>query len=183
MGWIASLYDVLSIPWQKRLHIIWTGAVVNSESDRKISKGFIILFLLWLAIAAMVLSLIKLSYRHGYGYVESSFRLASESRLPRWVSIPPNYTRKDISMTITLYSASPGGQAQVVAYGPPPMRRQITEMVGTYRQFTPSVVYEDDRSPYYAIISVDGEEEIFEQGHDKDLLYIVDSTTVSSDIR
>jgi hypothetical protein len=37
-------------------------------------------------------------------FPESSFQLADDSRLPRWITIPPGLTRADVSVTVNLYS-------------------------------------------------------------------------------
>lgn len=36
--------------------------------------------------------------------LESSFQLASESRLPRWEALPPGLTRADVSVTLNYYT-------------------------------------------------------------------------------
>src|ERR1700722_11657795 len=38
---------------------------------------------------------------------ESSFQLANESRLPKWITLPPGLTRADVSITMS-YFAWPG---------------------------------------------------------------------------
>jgi hypothetical protein len=35
---------------------------------------------------------------------ESTFELASESRLPKWITLPPGLTRADVSITMNYYS-------------------------------------------------------------------------------
>lgn len=47
------------------------------------------------------------------GCLESSFNLASESRLPRWITLPPGVTRTDVSITLSYY-ASPVGDDMIV---------------------------------------------------------------------
>jgi len=42
------------------------------------------------------------------GCLESSFQLASESRLPGWVTLPPGLTRADVSVTLNYYTTMPG---------------------------------------------------------------------------
>jgi hypothetical protein len=36
---------------------------------------------------------------------ESTFQLASESRLPKWISLPPGLTRADVSITMSYYDS------------------------------------------------------------------------------
>jgi transposase-like protein len=35
--------------------------------------------------------------------MESSFNLANESRLPRWITLPPGLSRTDVSVTLDFY--------------------------------------------------------------------------------
>ncbi len=39
------------------------------------------------------------------GCVESSFKLARESRLPKWFTVPPGLTRTDVSVTLNFYTS------------------------------------------------------------------------------
>ncbi len=36
-------------------------------------------------------------------FPESTFELASESRLPKWIVLPPELTRADVSVTMSYY--------------------------------------------------------------------------------
>ncbi|RZU41659.1 hypothetical protein [Edaphobacter modestus] len=45
-------------------------------------------------------------------FPESSFTLASESRLPRWNTPPPGLTRGDVSLTMSYFSMPWGGSAR-----------------------------------------------------------------------
>ncbi len=46
------------------------------------------------------------------GCVESSFTLASESSLPRFIALPPGLTRKDVSVRLNLYAPLRGPDAK-----------------------------------------------------------------------
>ena len=48
---------------------------------------------------------------------ESTFKLADESRLPKWVTLPPGLTRADVSLTISYYSMPWGGSARFILQG------------------------------------------------------------------
>jgi hypothetical protein len=48
------------------------------------------------------------------GCVESSFQLASESKLPRSMTLPPGLTRTDVSVTLNLYAPLRGPDATFV---------------------------------------------------------------------
>lgn len=48
------------------------------------------------------------------GCVESTFILANDSKLPQSITIPPGLTRKDISVTLNLYTPLQGADAAFV---------------------------------------------------------------------
>src|ERR1035441_9977339 len=60
-------------------------------------KNMFLFFLVMLAIAGSVIVLSE-------WIPESTFELASESRLPKWITLPPGLTRADVSITMSLYS-------------------------------------------------------------------------------
>jgi hypothetical protein len=45
-------------------------------------------------------------------FPESTFKLASESRLPKWVTLPPGFTRANVSLTMSYYIKPWGSSAQ-----------------------------------------------------------------------
>src|ERR1700760_4455566 len=47
-------------------------------------------------------------------FPESTFTLASESRLPRWITPPPGRTRGDVSLTMSYYVKPWGRSAQFI---------------------------------------------------------------------
>lgn len=120
-----------------------------------------------------------------YGFIESNFRLAAESRLPKWFSVPPGYERKDLLVTIYLYT---GGKVKMTLYGPPPERKKLDEKAGTNRwhplteqQFKEIKGY--GVYPNYSIITIDGQEEVLEQKRMEDILYITDDPKITSGYR
>jgi hypothetical protein len=48
------------------------------------------------------------------GCLESTFRLADESRLPVWVKLPPMVQRRDVSLTLNYYSNPFGPNAKFI---------------------------------------------------------------------
>jgi hypothetical protein len=44
-------------------------------------------------------------------FPESTFQLASESRLPKWITLPPGVARADVSITMSYYGVPWGGRA------------------------------------------------------------------------
>jgi hypothetical protein len=45
---------------------------------------------------------------------ESTFKLADESSLPKWVTLPPGLTRADVSLTMSYYIRPWGNSAQFI---------------------------------------------------------------------
>jgi hypothetical protein len=53
--------------------------------------------LLFVALAISASAIVGCEY-----FPESTFELASESRLPKWIALPPGLTRADVSITMSL---------------------------------------------------------------------------------
>jgi hypothetical protein len=47
-------------------------------------------------------------------FPESTFDLASESRLPKWITLPPGLTRADVSITMSYYTMPWGRSATFI---------------------------------------------------------------------
>ena len=107
-----------------------------------------------------------------YGCVESNFRLAQESRLPSWFTIPPGYARKDLSMTIIFYMY----HCKIIVYGSD--HKVLAKTIGTSRfhPITAELQEQGRRGEYpsYIIIDVDGIEEVYEHKEPNDILAITD---------
>jgi hypothetical protein len=63
----------------------------------------------FLAIVTLCISSCALT-----GCIESNFQLASEGRLPKWMALPPGLTRKDVSVTLNLYTPLRGPDAKFI---------------------------------------------------------------------
>jgi len=118
------------------------------------------------------------------GCVESSFELASESRLPKWFAVPENMTRDELSVTMDLYITSTGNGTKSVFTlyrkgGVLPLK-QVTG----YRRYPPA--YDpakqppgvSTRYPVYAIVTVDGTTEIIEHRRMEPVFYVVDDDKI-----
>src|SRR5260370_42473447 len=47
-------------------------------------------------------------------FSESTFELASESRVPKWITLPPGLTRVDVSITMSYYDKPWGNNATCI---------------------------------------------------------------------
>jgi hypothetical protein len=114
-----------------------------------------------------------------YGFMESRFRLADESRLPKWFNAMENYARKDLKVIITFYTHPIfESKVRICLYGPPQEERKLDEKIGT-RIWHRTTLRESDKGslpvyPSYVTITVDDAEEVFEHRSKGDILYIVD---------
>lgn len=109
-----------------------------------------------------------------YGFIESEFTLAPESRLPRWFTIPPGYMRKDLTMTITVYTHPLFSKVKIIIRGPAPEYKVLAKEIGTDRWHPLTEQQGYNTYPNYSIISVDEVEEVYEQRRPEPFLHITD---------
>jgi hypothetical protein len=112
---------------------------------------------------------------------ESTFELASESRLPKWITIPSGHTRADVSITMSYYSKLWGwsvvftlkdakGQALTKVYGTEKGRGPL------YLKHPPpgfSLGY-----PAYGVITVNGITDIIEHKKMEPIFFVTDDPAV-----
>lgn len=114
-----------------------------------------------------------------YGFVESKFRLSTDSRLPRFISLPNDTKQNNILIIITIYSNPISDKAKVEVFSQSSGHKRLYDKVGnisthplTEKQFKKENRY--DIFPNYMIIKINNIEEIFEQRAKDDILYVVD---------
>ena len=91
---------------------------------------------------------------------ESVFDLSPDSRLPRWFTIPPGYSRGKLTVKIWYYAPLWGNDIKAVLIGPAPDFKELASKVGKGRQH-PSVP-DTPGYPHYKVINIDGIDEIIE---------------------
>jgi hypothetical protein len=99
----------------------------------------------YLAIGAVCVSSFAIR-----GCVESTFTLASESKLPRSMTLPPGLTRADVSVILNLYAPMRGPDAKFVLTDR--KGKELAEVKGKMKELTPS--------KYYLIVTEKGITEI-----------------------
>jgi hypothetical protein len=114
---------------------------------------------------------------------ESTFNLASDSRLPKWFSIPAGYDRSYFAVKISYYTTVPPFKQdfKAVLLGPPPKYEILETKIGTMR-WHPSMDKKRNEHggfnmyafPMVTIDTVGGLDEVVEQRTDTDILYISD---------
>lgn len=111
-------------------------------------------------------------------FPESQFRLAPESRLPRWFSVPGGYKREDVSVEIYYFTA-PFGQTNFIAYliGPPPDRKRLDKKYGRAEWHPVSkkkLEAKVDHYPSFHIITVGGVTELIEHRQMAPMFHVSD---------
>ena len=115
------------------------------------------------------------------GCIESNFRIASESRLPRGLTIPPGLIRADVSATVDFYTL---GQAKFTLRDKG--GRKIGMVTGHIKGNPlhlrkPPQGYEP-RYPVYTLIVIDGVTEIMEHRRPDDILYVTDDPGIREEL-
>jgi len=132
--------------------------------------------LLWAALTILGSAIVGCEY-----FPESTFKLASESRLPKWITLPLGHTRADISLTMSYY-ISPSG-------------KNVKFILQDAKEKTPIKLYgkEKDGGPFelkhppqgfppgypaYEVITVNGVTEIIEHRKAEPIFYVTDDDAV-----
>jgi hypothetical protein len=105
--------------------------------------------------------------------IESNFELAPSSRLPKWLNVPTEYSRKDVTVEIFLYTSY---EATITAYGPG--HKKLTEVRGTERYHPITAQQSRSAFPRYIVITVDGMPEVFEHKQRDNILSITDDPKI-----
>jgi hypothetical protein len=114
-------------------------------------------------------------------FPESTFELASESRLPKWITLPPGLTRADVSITMSYYIKPWGSSAIFVLKD---TKGQIRAKVnGKVKGSEPFQLKHPPNGfppgyPAYEIITVNGITEIIEHRKMEPIFYITDDPAI-----
>jgi hypothetical protein len=114
-------------------------------------------------------------------FPESTFRLANESRLPKWVTLPAGLTRPDVSLTVSYYTTLWGGDAEFTLFGKD--QQKIEKESGRVRCNAPFDLKNRSEGvaygyPNYDAVTVNGVTEIIEQRKPEDILYVTDDPAI-----
>ena len=130
----------------------------------------------WALIVAVCISVFGMS-----GCVESYFRIASESRLPQGLAIPPELTRADVLATVDFHTSD---MAKFILRDK--SGREIGMVVGRIKGTplhlrTPPQGYESGY-PHYILIVINGVTEIMEHRRPDDILYVTDDPGIREEL-
>lgn len=118
-------------------------------------------------------------------FPESTFELARESRLPKWITLPPGLTRADVSITMSYYVRPWGSSATFILKD---TKGQILEKVdGKVRGLEPLQLKHPPPGfppgyPSYELITVNGVTEIIEHRKPEPIFYITDDPAVRKEL-
>src|SRR5579863_10052711 len=114
-------------------------------------------------------------------FPESTFKLANESRLPKWITLPSGLTRADISITMSYYRRPWGSSAHFVLQD---AKNQILEKAdGELKCKEPFQLKTPPQGvasgyPSYKAVTVNGMTEIIEHRKMEPIFYVTDDTAV-----
>jgi hypothetical protein len=114
-------------------------------------------------------------------FPESTFELASESRLPKWIALPPGLTRADASITLSYYIMPWGRNTVFILQDAKGQVR--TKVRGKTRGLGPSQLKHPPQGfpsgyPSYEVISVNGITDIIEHRKMEPIFYVTDDPAV-----
>jgi len=131
----------------------------------------------FLKLLLVIFLLLSIGCDPRYGFVESEFKLSTDSRLPKFALISNDIKPNNILVTITIYSNPISDRARIIVYTPIPEHKILYDEAGSFRwhpltekQFKKEKRY--DMYPQYMIIKINNIEEIFEQKTKGDILYV-----------
>ena len=137
-------------------------------------------FVLFCATLALLSSAIGCEW-----FPESTFELASESRPPKWITIPSGLARADVSLTMSYYSLPWGGRAMFTlrdAKG-----RILAKIGGKTRGLGPNYLKHPEPGsppnyPMYEVITVKNVTEIIEHRKPEPIFYVTDDPAVRKEL-
>jgi hypothetical protein len=111
----------------------------------------------------------------------STFELSSESRLPKWIAIPPGLARADVSLSMSYYTAPWGGSARFTLRDT--KGQQLTKLSGKLIGLGPLQLKHPPQGfppgyPSYEVITVNGITEIIEHRKPEPVFYLRDDSAV-----
>ena len=118
-------------------------------------------------------------------FPESTFELASESRLPKWFALPPGLSRSDVTVTMSYYTNASGRTLTFTLRDAD--KKKIAEVNGTVKGGEPLKLKNQrpgfpDGYPNYEIVTVNGEIEFIEHRKMEPVFYITDDPAVRAEL-
>jgi hypothetical protein len=118
-------------------------------------------------------------------FPESTFELASESRLPKWITLPPGPTRADVTITMSYYIMPWGSSARFRLRDK--KGQVLTKVSGKVKGSEPFQLKHPPPGfppgyPAYEVVTVNGMTEIIEHKKQEPIFYITDDPAVRKEL-
>jgi hypothetical protein len=130
---------------------------------------------------AILLAIVFLTIKGCALFPEATFNLANDSRLPKWVTLPPGLTRANVSLTMSYYVMPGGRSAQFILRDKNEqiMKKENGKMrcKEPFQLKNPSQGFPSDY-PAYEAITVNGVTEIIEHRKMEPIFYVTDDAAV-----
>lgn len=135
----------------------------------------------WYRFLAILLAIVFLTNKGCELFPEATFTLASDSRLPKWVTLSPGLTRANVSLTMSYYVLPWGRSSQFI------LRDKNAHILkkenGKMRCRAPFELENPPQGfpsgyPAYEAITVNGITEIIEHRKMEPIFYVTDDTAV-----
>ena len=115
-------------------------------------------------------------------FPESTFQLASESRLPKWITLPPDFTRADVSITMSYFAWPGAGFVLRDAKGQTLEKVDGSEKCSNFQLRKPPPGFRPGY-PSYTEIVVKGTTELIEHRKMEPIFYVTDDPAVWQEYR
>jgi hypothetical protein len=114
-------------------------------------------------------------------FPESTFELASDSRLPKWITLPPGLTRADVSIEMSYYTAPWGSSATFILRDT--KGHTLKKVEGKVKGLEPLQLKHPPPGfppgyPSYEIITANRVTDIIEHRKPENIFYITDDPAV-----
>ena len=114
-------------------------------------------------------------------FPESTFELARESRLPKWIILPPRLTRNDVSVTMSLYDSLWGSDVKIILQDT--KGQTLTKVYGMEKGRGPLYLKHPPQGfppgyPAYEVITINGITDIIEHRKMEPIFYVTDDPAV-----
>lgn len=109
-------------------------------------------------------------------FPESTFRLASDSRLPKWVTLPRGVERQDVAITMSYYIRPGGNSASFTVRN----GKRVIKQIDGKLVFTHPIVLSGSTADYpsYAAVVVNGTTELMEHKRMEPIFHVTDDPDV-----
>jgi hypothetical protein len=107
-------------------------------------------------------------------FPEATFNVASSSRLPKWITLPPNMSREDVRLTMSYYALPWGNDVLYELLGP---KKEVIERVHG-KEVCQELLGPANKYPSYVAVNVNGITEVMEHAKMEPVFYVTDDRAI-----